>query len=342
MRKYLYKVGVVMSKKINIDVWRFVLAFLIVAIHISPFDNISPNFDFFFTRILGRIAVPLFLMITGYYLLYDGVNNNEKLISYTKKIVKVYLFCIILYIPINIYMGKFESISFVQIFKDVFINGTLYHLWYFPALIFGLWITYFLMKKLNNKVIFVIVVALYLIGLFGDSYYGITYMSNMASVYDGIFKFFDYTRNGLFFVPIFLYLGYVVRVYKVNSKWDFVFSILFFVCMTIESMVLHYFNFQRHDSMYVFLIPLMFFLFRFLISKNSSSNKVLRDVSTLIYIFHPFFIVVVRFVSGIFGLEKILVLNNLIFYIIVSLVTLLFSVFVERIIFLIKNKNVKK
>jgi len=80
MRKYLYKVGVVMSKKINIDVWRFVLAFLIVAIHISPFDNISPNFDFFFTRILGRIAVPLFLMITGYYLLYDGVNNNEKLI----------------------------------------------------------------------------------------------------------------------------------------------------------------------------------------------------------------------------------------------------------------------
>ena len=27
-----------MSKKINIDIWRFIVSFLIVAIHISPFD----------------------------------------------------------------------------------------------------------------------------------------------------------------------------------------------------------------------------------------------------------------------------------------------------------------
>ena len=52
-----------MSKKINIDIWRFIMSFLIVAIHISPFDKINPEFDFFFTRILGRIAVPLFLML---------------------------------------------------------------------------------------------------------------------------------------------------------------------------------------------------------------------------------------------------------------------------------------
>ena len=55
-----------MSKKINIDIWRFIVSFLIVAIHISPFAKISPEFDFFFTRILGRIAVPLFLMLLYY------------------------------------------------------------------------------------------------------------------------------------------------------------------------------------------------------------------------------------------------------------------------------------
>jgi len=60
-----------MNKKINIDVARFVVSFLVIAIHISPFININQEFNFFFTRILGRIAVPLFFMITGYFVI-DG------------------------------------------------------------------------------------------------------------------------------------------------------------------------------------------------------------------------------------------------------------------------------
>ena len=91
-----------MIKKNNIDVWRFIVSFLIVAIHISPFDKISPEFDFFFTRIFGRIAVPLFLMITGYYILDKSFENIQRLKDYTKKILKLYLFCILLYIPIKI------------------------------------------------------------------------------------------------------------------------------------------------------------------------------------------------------------------------------------------------
>ena len=149
-----------MSKKINIDVWRFIVSFLIVAIHISPFAEISPEFNFFITRILGRIAVPLFLMITGYYVLDKSLDNVEKLKDYTKKTLKMYLFCIILYIPINIYMGNFSNIDFIQIIKDILINGTLYHLWYFPALILGLWITYYLIKKMGVKKTFLIAIFL--------------------------------------------------------------------------------------------------------------------------------------------------------------------------------------
>ena len=49
----------------------------------------------------------------------------------------------------NIYMGKFNNISIFSIIKDILINGTLYHLWYFPALILGIWITYYFIKKLT-------------------------------------------------------------------------------------------------------------------------------------------------------------------------------------------------
>ena len=326
------------NNKMNIDVWRFIVSFLIVAIHISPFDKISPQFDFFFTRILGRIAVPLFLMITGYYILDKSINDIKRIKEYTKKIIKIYLFCIILYIPINIYMGKFANISFIQIIKDIFINGTLYHLWYFPALILGIWITYFLIKKLGNKRAFAVTIILYLIGLFGDSYYGISEMSGIiTNVYNDIFNVCDYTRNGLFLVPIFLYLGYIVKINKESRKYDLYLSIVFFICMTLEGIILHYFNFQRHDSMYIFLIPVMFFLFRYLMSKNKSSNKVLREVATGIYILHPLFIVAVRFISGVLGLYKILVENYLILYVVVSFGTFIFMVFVERAKGLIKN-----
>lgn len=321
-----------MSKKVNIDVWRFIASFLIVAIHISPFAKISPEFDFFITRILGRIAVPLFLMITGYYVLDKSLDDVKHLKDYTKKILKIYLFCILLYIPINIYMGKFSNIDFMQIIKDILINGTLYHLWYFPALILGLWITYYLIKKIDVKKTFLIASILYLIGLFGDSYYGITLMNNtFTNIYDVIFKICDYTRNGLFLAPIFLCMGYMIKSNKNKNNCDIYLVFLFFICMIVGGMILHHFDLQRHDSMYIFLIPLMYFLFRYLINGSKTSNEHLRKLATGIYIFHPLFIVVVRFISGLIGLEEILVKNNLILYLIVSFTTLIFMIMVEEL-----------
>lgn len=74
-----------MNKKINIDVARFVVSFLVIAIHISPFININQEFNFFFTRILGRIAVPLFFMITGYFVIDGCLKDKNKLKKYTIK-----------------------------------------------------------------------------------------------------------------------------------------------------------------------------------------------------------------------------------------------------------------
>lgn len=66
------------NKGISIDIWRFAASFLVVAIHISPFENIDGEFDFFLTAVLGRTAVPLFLMITGYYTLHKASENKKK------------------------------------------------------------------------------------------------------------------------------------------------------------------------------------------------------------------------------------------------------------------------
>ena len=330
-----------MSKKINIDIWRFIVSFLIVAIHISPFDKISPEFDFFFTRILGRIAVPLFLMITGYYILDGALKDKQVLVDYTKKILKIYLLCILLYLPINIYMGSFKNIDIITILKDVFINGTLYHLWYFPALIVGVWITYYLVKKLGRKKALIATILLYIIGVFGDSYYGITIMNQITkNIYEFIFNIFDYTRNGLFYVPIFICLGHIVKTdTRKNTKLNLLYALLFFILISAEGSILHYYNLQRHDSMYLFLLPLMYFLFYYLMDHSKTSNKKIRNIATYIYIFHPLFIVGIRFVSGIIGMDKIFVENNLILYLLVCITTTIFAFLIEKIKEVVKNER---
>ena len=52
-----------------LDWFRIAAAFLVTAIHISPLEDISAQGDLVLTRILARVAVPFFFMVTGYFVL---------------------------------------------------------------------------------------------------------------------------------------------------------------------------------------------------------------------------------------------------------------------------------
>jgi len=145
--------GVYMLKKLNLDIFRFIAALMIVAIHIYPLAVFNQNVDYFFTRVIFRIGVPLFLMITGFFVLPKALKDKNKLKDYTFKILKIYILSILIFLPINIYSGTFKNLDIINVLKDIFINGTMYHLWYFPALILGIWITYFLLKYVSTSLI---------------------------------------------------------------------------------------------------------------------------------------------------------------------------------------------
>ena len=89
--------------------------------------------------------------------------------------------------------------------------------------------------------------------------------------------------------------------------------------------------------MYLLLVPLMYFLFRYLITHNYTSNKEIRKIATFIYILHPLMIIMIRFIAGIFKLETILVDNNLILYLVVCLATTILAIIIEKSINLIKK-----
>lgn len=193
----------------GIDYFRFIAALLIVAIHTSPLSSFSETGNFIFTRIVARVAVPFFFMTSGFFLISRYTCNAEKLGAFIKKTTLIYGVAILLYIPINVYNGYFKMDNLLpNIIKDIVFDGTLYHLWYLPASIIGAAIAWYLVKKVHYRKAFLIASILYIIGLFGDSYYGIVKSVSCLNVfYNLIFQLTDYTRNGIFFAPIFFVLG---------------------------------------------------------------------------------------------------------------------------------------
>ena len=318
----------------SLDKFRILVSILIVAIHTYPLSTINENLDFVFTHIFCRIGVPIFLMITGYFILPKAIQDKKSLMKYTKKIAKIYLLCMILYLPVNIYAGKLKGINFIGILKSIFIDGTFYHLWYFPALLLGIWITYFIIKYIKNKNGLILVSILYVIGLFGDSYFGIAEKWTVTKTfYDAIFNIFDYTRNGLFYVPIFLYLGYIMKNinWKISKRDNIIFILVSLVLMILEGMILHHFNLQRHDSMYFMLIPTMLGIFNFILQNKNENNKQLRNIATTIYIIHPMFIIIVRGIAKITKMQNLMINNSIIHYLLVVISSLIFSIILEKL-----------
>lgn len=314
----------------GIDYFRFIAALLIVAIHTSPLSSFSETGNFIFTRIVSRVAVPFFFMTSGFFLISRYTCNAEKLEAFIKKTTLIYGVAILLYIPINVYNGYFKMDNLLpNIIKDIVFDGTLYHLWYLPASIIGAAIAWYLVKKLNYPKALMVASVLYLIGLFGDSYYGITEkISCLNSLYTYIFQVTDYTRNGIFFAPIFFILGGFIADNRPQITFgkSFLGFAISLALMLGEAMILHHFDLQRHDSMYVFLLPCMYFIFIVILHFKGKRLVSLRTASLIIYIIHPMMIVVIRLFSKLLHIQKLFVENSIVHYFAVCLTSVVFSV----------------
>lgn len=305
----------------GIDYFRLAAALMIVAIHTSPLSSFSETGDLIFTRIIARVAVPFFFMTSGFFLISQYTRNAEKLGAFVKRTACLYGAAIILYLPINLYNGYFHTDNLLpNIIKDIVFDGTLYHLWYLPASIIGAAIAWYLVKRVPYRKAFMITFALYLIGLFGDSYYGIAKsIPGLNGFYDLLFQVSDYTRNGIFFAPVFFVAGgYMAdKKSRFSLKGNIAAFALSFGFMFGEALILHHFDLPRHDSMYLFLLPCVYFLFRILMQFRGKRHARLRTISLIVYIIHPLMVVVVRAFAKLTHLQGVLIENSLVHYFVV-------------------------
>lgn len=304
------------------DVMKLIAALLVVMIHTSPLDSFSKTGDFFVTRIMARIAVPFFFMVSGFFLLAEW--KQEKVIQFLKKTLYIYIVAIVLYFPIGWYTGKFEGLSLLEWGRLLVFDGTFYHLWYLPASILGVSLLVVGRKWVSFGGLGVMSFVLYVIGTFGDSYYGISeQIPALNTMYKILFQIATYTRNGVFFAPMFLWLGaYVGKKRTSKIKYMWIGLSVSFLCMTAEAFVLRTYQIPRHDSMYFFLLPTMYFLFIGVQSIPKVPQMQMRTLSLIVYLIHPLSILAIRGIGKVTKTTEYLIGNSLLHYLLVCVISL--------------------
>ena len=264
-------------------------------------------------------------MSSGFFLISKYQYGLGKWKVFYKKTAKLYLFSIFLYLPVNYYAGYFKMNQLApNLIKDILFDGTFYHLWYLPASMIGAGIAWHLVKKLDYGKALSVAVLLYLIGLFGDSYYGFAAENPWISgIYGLVFQLSDYTRNGIFFAPVFFVMGglFADKKQKLHIWKSFCGFGISFAFLCIEALLLRFFQLQRHDSMYLCLLPCMYFLFQMLLQFTGKRHTNARTFSLVLYLIHPLMILAVRVVAKIVKQQELWIENSLAHFCMVSFVS---------------------
>lgn len=321
----------------GINCFKLLAALFVIMIHTSPLTSLSPEADFILTRILARTAVPFFFMVTGFFVLPRALADTRRGLLYLRRISLIYLASMVLYLPVNLYAGQFQNKSPGGILKMILTDGTFYHLWYLPALLLGFALVWTGLQYLPVRAVCTVSVLLYLAGLLGDSYYGFLKDGSLIqNLYEGLFHISSYTRNGLFYAPVFLLLGYVISLQnpaspnsgklcrgkrKKAGKLPAVSRLCrprlplalagFGICSALflaEGITLKILDVQRHDSMYLTLVPLMYVLFCILLKIQGPDpmKRLPPELPLFVYLLHPLFLILVRGFAGAAGLNLLI------------------------------------
>ncbi|MFV5507396.1 acyltransferase family protein [Acinetobacter sp. 197] len=271
-----------MERNLSLDILKIFLAFFVVFLHTKIFLDISQQTSFILVQGLFRIAVPLFLIITGYY--FFLINSRKQFIRWLSKVL-------ILYIIWSLFYSPFWISSNIYSFIFNILNGY-YVLWYLS----GTAISGCLLYALRNIKSFYLISLTVLLFFFGCILQTLGNMHILSPFFDKLLNFNPVHRNFLFVCFPFLTMGYLINKHnhfiKDNIKikaWMIPFLILLIIT---ESLINFNFisNTEGLDQLFSLLLvaPLIFLFFLNLNIKGKSKN--IATLSTAIYLIHPFFI----------------------------------------------------
>lgn len=280
----------------SISFFQYLFAIAVILVHSGRLTSYEP-LHFGLKSMLGRLAVPFFIVCASFFL-KQSLGNSQKMKAYLVKIVKTYLFWSFVYLP---YAWLFFSSLHLPIYlfpAGVLIAliylGMCYQLWYIPAFLLGLFLVNQLVKHLGMVWTGLITFLLYGWGLI-ETYSAYLDTTSLLKGYQLYSNLFFTARNGLFYTPIFIYIGYYLydhfhaQVFSIH-RWQKL--ALAFGLLCLEGIII--FQHEGIDKNFFFLLPFVtvYFVNACLRSSflKSYDLQYLKQMSIALYFSHPIFI----------------------------------------------------
>lgn len=281
-----------MMKRYNsIDLLKFLCSFMVIYLH-ANIKNQFGNYIYSFCR----IAVPIFFMISGYFL----YSNGSKIWIKIKKNFNLLISAEIFYVIFEIVKIPFKKSNFTLIFNELFnfkffltnmgeIGG---HLWFIRALIY-LYIIYLVLHKTktNEKYILILCMAILIIDPILFQYSpAVLNKSFNIDIAEPISKFI-----GTAFVSF--YLGYFSNIYfNFSKKTNIVLCCLLFTLNIFEIFIM-----KDKNQLFNLITTIPFAFSVFLVFKNLNIrenlfSKIGKLYSGDIYIYHIFILSILNIV----------------------------------------------
>jgi surface polysaccharide O-acyltransferase-like enzyme len=188
----------------GIDAFRYFSFIAIVILHSITLPDAKLSTTSLIINESTRFAVPFFFLTSGYFLSARVGPAQLEIRRLIGRLLPVMLFWTLIYIVSKRAFGVFLHVR--SIIYTLLTGGPAFHLWFLPAL--GLAATLaILTRKINIRIVWLIAVGLYLLGLICGPY-NFLFGLHLAAKFD--------TRNGPFFGFLFLFAG--VRLRKAQAS----------------------------------------------------------------------------------------------------------------------------
>lgn len=267
-----------------IDIAKFVMAILVVAIHVRPFTGQTA---FVYDDIIARIADPLFFQITAFLFfekIFAQISGDLRqgmswrmLGHYMKRILALYTAWFVIYAPVVLprtwqECGNIRGML-LALLKKYWLSGYYGAMWFMTALLLAMPLVFILTKYLGSRLCLLLSAPWFLLTVARMEYCSITDGWQVAGYFDSaIYGIFGWYGNGLTYGFFFCALGMWIAYKRTlgrqkNDSRDFALpSLISFLLLIIESYVIRDKGLGQSFGAMFFLIPTSYFLLQWLLS----------------------------------------------------------------------------
>lgn len=201
----------------GIDLAKFVMALLVVAIHAGFFTDIDGRAAFVIIQIFARMGVPFFFIASGFFfskgLAKRPGGEAAYVRSYALKLLGMFGFWCLVMLPFwtrNLVASRgIGPVQVLVLLRTIIFDPGVF--WYLEALMVCALLSWPFVTRGREGRLLALGAACYVFGMFGDSYYGLVKdLPVVGDVYRAYFAVFVHVRKGLPFGLLFFATGAIL------------------------------------------------------------------------------------------------------------------------------------